>query len=160
MIFTFISGDQINLGLGLFLYSFRFNGIFESILYYLINYINPDFNYISGFCSITLFLIYSIFFIKKNKFRVVFWKFYFFSFLFFPVNHPWYYIPMMGLVFDKSSLVKSEIISILLMFSYINYSDISAKFKFIYNLFEIILIFGVLYGKSSYHYIYKKYKVG
>jgi len=83
MIFTFKSGDQINLGLGLFLYSFRFNGIFESILYYLINYINPDFNYISGFCSITLFLIYSIFFIKKISLGLYFGNFTFSHFYFF-----------------------------------------------------------------------------
>lgn len=76
------------------------------------------------------------------------------------IGMDFYFLIFTTLILIHQKLLLKYFHSILLMFSYINYSDISAKFKFIYNLFEIILIFGVLYGKSSYHYIYKKYKVG
>jgi len=124
------------------------------------NTFENDYKYLSGLIGILLFMVTSFAINRNLDLRVFYWNFYFLSFLFLPVNHPWYFIPLMGLVYDRRSSVISELISVLLLFSYINYTNLNIELKNIYTYLEIFLLIGVLHGRQCYNYFFKKFRFG
>jgi alpha-1,6-mannosyltransferase len=80
LIFIGLSGNQENLGLGLFVFSFRFNGIFETFIYTFLNSLFSDFTYLSGMIGIFLLMIVSISINKNKDIKVFYWNFFFYLF--------------------------------------------------------------------------------
>jgi|JI10StandDraft_1071094.scaffolds.fasta_scaffold19481_5 alpha-1,6-mannosyltransferase len=160
--YLYLIGSNLNdhgkYGIGLFFHSFRFNGLFDNIIWFFLRAISKDFTYLSGIISITLLILLLIYFSFKNKssslqknlilsFAVIF--------VFSPTVHPWYVIPLFAFTNSIKNIQLNTIISYLLCLSYCLYSFRGEWSIFYFNLAASLIILGSVYGRKCFDYFRK-----
>lgn len=159
-IFLFLFFDavalQLKKGLGLFFHSFRFHGILESPIFWILEYFKSS--YLSGVVSLFCFGSFSIWFVWKTRnlslpLEISLYYITLAFLLFTPVFHPWYLIPLILLTVLIPNLQNlSSILMIFSGFSYILYAF--QEFSVYLTLTEIFILF--FYVRKSHHHIFQK----
>lgn len=157
-ILTFHLGSQSSGGLGLFLHSFRFNGVGESLVFYILKFANKDFSYLSGGISGSFFGLFLFFynFHWKKSFSLRIFHLFVLLYLCMPVNHPWYFLPAFAFL-PARDLFRGLVWSFFLCTSYLLYADKSPEFSAFFSLFQMAVLGFLLYERNGSHHFYKEF---
>ncbi|WP_108976608.1 hypothetical protein [Leptospira ryugenii] len=143
-------------GLGLFFHSFRFHSILEELVYWPLHLIG-NLEYLSGSLSLSIASITFLWILCKKGFnlqQVVLLGLSLFTF-FSPVIHPWYLIPLYGiLILARSQIIPLFVLSIFGMASYFQYAKQMEDMVFSFTLFKLSL-FGIFIWMNRSLYLQK-----
>ncbi|MDZ4727382.1 MAG: hypothetical protein SH817_14585 [Leptospira sp.] len=143
-------GDQTRSGIGLFFHSFRFHSLMEMPIY-LILFLIPKFQYLSGFISLILGGILYLYLLRIKTIDdngSVFLGL-LILYLFSPVVHPWYILPVFALSIRSSSFeVMITVLSVFAAFSYIFYFNNSMIIQILFSLVESMFVVGYVWIKK------------
>lgn len=144
----FLFSAQGKSGIGLFLHSFRFNGVMEWIPFSIFSLIEPRLSYLSGLFGFSAFLLFyiRIVLIQSKNLRRKLKQFFFLNYLFMAVNHPWYFLPIF-ITLSRKDLLLANIVSTLLLFSYTLYAIATPDYSAYYSIFSIVVFLFLLRGK-------------
>lgn len=135
-------------GIGLFFHSFRFHGLFETIVYAFLKTFSDRFLYLSGAFSLVLgFVLFMVWWVKfgsriqsrKKKVRQSLFFALACLLAFSPVVHPWYILPLLALaVPDRKIILILLFYSLSSMCSYIFYSFSEERLFYSFAFLEIL----------------------
>ncbi|MCW7463457.1 hypothetical protein [Leptospira limi] len=147
--------SQGSKGIGLFFHSFRFAGLLEPFLYFILNQMGHA--YLSGFLSLSLCGLLFFYLLINQNFRNFpvekrLFVFYFCFLLWSPVIHPWYWILFILLgVVNRIHLLWQSLLVFLTFLSYLIY--VSENYFYLYWVLSFVVI--GLYGFKEIDYFRK-----